>query len=285
MSSAPSTSRGASARNVAVYRARRLGDYLGAVACGRFQRCAVCGRFGPILYRRRVVGPKLEAMWGLSPRQARALARKESSDCAHCGAMLRARRLAQVLLERYIDGDRVATSVRVWTATPKAGRLRVAEINYIKGLHEALARLPSYAYSEFRAGVPPGATDFDGVRCEDLTRLTYPDESFDLVVTSETLEHVRDLSAALVEIRRVLQPGGRHLFTVPLLPNVPKTYRRTDRICHPGGDSGDPVVTEFGADLPEILEAAGFAVEMQFGPIRDDDLAQVWVTTRPDEEA
>ena len=92
-----------------------------------------------------------------------------------------------------------------------------------------------------------------------MTRLTYPDASFDLVLTSETLEHVPDLDAALAETRRVLAPGGRHVFTVPLLPGVPATYSRirtgpdgaavhlAPPICHPGGDVGYPVFTEFGA--------------------------------------
>ena len=48
--------------------------------------------------------------------------------------------------------------------------------------------------------------------------------SFDLVLTSETLEHVPDLAAASREIRRVLVPGGRHIFTIPLLPDVPRTF-------------------------------------------------------------
>src|SRR5262249_40772071 len=60
----------------------RAGEYLGAIRHGRFGRCDVCGRFGPWLYRRRVIPPKLEQLWGLTPRLAEALARKESMDCA-----------------------------------------------------------------------------------------------------------------------------------------------------------------------------------------------------------
>ena len=83
-----------------------------------------------------------------------------------------------------------------------------------------------------------------------MTRLTYPDASFDLVLTSETLEHVPDLDAALREVRRVLVPGGRHLFTVPRLPGVEATFARASlapdgaivhhatAISHPGGDDG-----------------------------------------------
>ena len=80
------------------------------------------------------------------------------------------------------------------------------------------------------------------------------------------------------EIRRVLVPGGRHIFTVPLLPGVAETFaravlrpdgsldHRATPICHPGGDVGYPVFTEFGADLPRILRKAGFEVDVHFGP-------------------
>jgi ubiquinone/menaquinone biosynthesis C-methylase UbiE len=126
-----------------------------------------------------------------------------------------------------------------------------------------------------------------------LCHLTYEDASFDLVITSETLEHVPDLDVALAEIHRVLAPGGHHVFTIPLLPGVEKTYPRArldedgnlvplvePRIAHPGGDWGYPVFTEFGADLPAILDRAGFDVTLHFGPPTEDNLTQVWVATR-----
>ena len=51
-------------------------------------------------------------------------------------------------------------------------------------------------------------------------------------------------------------------------------------ICHPGGDTGYPVFTEFGADLPALLRRAGFDVAVAFGPVSDDDLAQVYISTK-----
>jgi hypothetical protein len=135
----------------------RAGEYLDALRHRRFGRCTVCGRSGPILYRRRVVPPRLEALWGLSPRLAEALARKESSDCSWCGAKLRVRRLARALLEAQPVGTPPgpARSVAAWVRHPAARPLRVAEINRIEGLHDQLRRLPGHAYSDFRAAAPP----------------------------------------------------------------------------------------------------------------------------------
>jgi SAM-dependent methyltransferase len=246
-----------------------------------------------MLYRRRVIPEKLVELWGLTARLAEALARKESCDCAWCGAKLRIRRLAAVVLDLYPAGNTSASarSVRAWTRLPEASALRVAEINELDGLHHELQRLPGHFYSEYIRGSPPGAI-VDGVRHEDLGSLSYHDQSFDLVLTSETLEHVPDLPAALAEIRRVLAPGGRHIFTVPVLPGVRKSFARSvcgpggmsagagPALFHPGGDAGYPVFTEFGADLPEILAGAGFEVAVSFGPPTESDLAQVYVTQR-----
>ena len=45
--------------------------------------------------------------------------------------------------------------------------------------------------------------------------LPFPDESYDVVYSRHTLEHVPDLRHALSEIDRVLRPGGRFIFCVP----------------------------------------------------------------------
>jgi SAM-dependent methyltransferase len=269
-------------------------DYLRAIALGRLERCNVCGRFRPMLYRRRWIPRRLENLWGLTPSLAAALARKESCECAHCGAKLRGRRLAQVLLSLYPAGTPAAAAQALarWVDQPEIQALRVAEINRIDGLHQQLLRLPQFSCSDYETGPNPGTTG-EVARSEDLTRLSYRDRAFDLVLTSETLEHVPDLDSALREILRVLAPGGRHVFTVPVMPGVAESFARSimlpdgsiqeraPRICHPGGDWGYPVFTEFGADLPALLKRAGFEVEVCFGPPREEDLAQVYVCRKP----
>lgn len=269
-----------------------LRDYASALARRRIERCSVCGERRPMLYRRRVVPPRLAVLWGLSERRARALARKESCDCSGCGAKLRARRLADVILDLYPVAGRRADDLRSWARSDEAAALRIAEINRVDGIHQALANLARFHSSEYVANVRPG-TYVAGVRHESLAGLTYEDDRFDLVLTSETLEHVPDLAVALAEVRRVLVPGGLHVFTVPVSPDVPRTFPRARQardgsiqalatpIRHPGGDVGYYVFTELGTDFPEILERAGFQTEVRFGPVSDDDLAQVYVCRKP----
>jgi SAM-dependent methyltransferase len=53
------------------------------------------------------------------------------------------------------------------------------------------------------------------VLAADAARLPFPDDSFDKIVLSEVLEHLPDDRAALLEVRRVLKPGGVVAITVP----------------------------------------------------------------------
>jgi len=71
-------------------------------------------------------------------------------------------------------------------------------------------------FSEYFDNVPPG-TFIGGVPCQDVQDLRLADASFDLVTSTEVFEHVPDDMRGFREICRVLRPGGRFIFTVPLL--------------------------------------------------------------------
>ena len=62
-----------------------------------------------------------------------------------------------------------------------------------------------------RQGVP------DNVSVHDIsaTRMPWPDGHFDTATAIEVLEHIDGLSVGLLEIRRVLAPGGRFFVSVP----------------------------------------------------------------------
>lgn len=50
--------------------------------------------------------------------------------------------------------------------------------------------------------------------CDVSRRTPFAPESFDLIFNNSALEHVPDLDGALVEVRRMLKPGGRFAFNV-----------------------------------------------------------------------
>ena len=54
-----------------------------------------------------------------------------------------------------------------------------------------------------------------GLSSANALALPFADESFDKVICSEVLEHIPDYQGALVEIQRVLKPGGLFCASVP----------------------------------------------------------------------
>lgn len=85
------------------------------------------------------------------------------------------------------------------------------------------------------------------VVCDVTQRLPLRSGSFDTVILSNVLEHVRDPAALLAECRRALRPGGRLLLTVPFLFKLHQEPHDYHRYTH--------------HMLALLLEEAGFAVE------------------------
>jgi SAM-dependent methyltransferase len=74
----------------------------------------------------------------------------------------------------------------------------------------------NYVPSQFFPDRPLGKVH-QGVQCQNLEALTFPDESFDLHITQDVMEHVFNPAKAFAEIARTLKPGGAHIASVPLV--------------------------------------------------------------------
>jgi len=90
----------------------------------------------------------------------------------------------------------------------------------------------------------------------DITSIPVPDESFDVIVCSEVLEHVPEPIKAIKEFTRILKQGGRLLLTAPLgcgLHQEPYIFY--------GGYTPfwyQRFLTDFGFENIEILPNCGF---------------------------
>jgi len=77
-----------------------------------------------------------------------------------------------------------------------------------------------------------GGLNYEGLQPDylwDGEKMPFDDTSFDVVISTEVLEHVSDPDAYLREVKRVLKPGGMFFFTVPFLMSlheVPHDYYR-----------------------------------------------------------
>jgi SAM-dependent methyltransferase len=124
--------------------------------------------------------------------------------------------------------------------------------------------------SEYFDGVPVGEM-VNGVQCQDVQQLTYADASFDLCTSTEVFEHVPDDARGFAELRRVLRPGGRLIFSVPIA-SAARTIERavlehgSVRHLLPPEYHGDRIrgrgrvlaYRDYGLDIADRLTAQGF---------------------------
>jgi SAM-dependent methyltransferase len=215
---------------------------------------------------REVIWDALADEWELTTELRGLVDEREGSHCTGCGINWRVRQLARVLLDDV--GAHTGNHYRTVTEMvrdPAAHRLQIAEVNELPALHKALSALPGLIY-----------TEYGGNNSQDLMALTYPDNSFDYLLTSDTLEHVPDFDRALREIHRVLRPCGKQIFTIPLISER-ATRQRAELIdghvvhhlppSHHGTLKVPPndylVFNEFGGDVIGRIEKAGFAVRLR----------------------
>jgi SAM-dependent methyltransferase len=155
-----------------------------------------------------------------------------------------------------------------------------------------LLRRPNYVSSEYREDAPRGAI-VDGVLNQDLQALTFADASFDIVLTSDVLEHVANLDRALDETSRVLKPGGFHVFAVPSDPALPHTVERArvvaGEVVHlrPSVYHGDSIRGEgilafrdFGADTAKRTSRPSAPCRVVVRPMPGGHAATVYVAQR-----
>ncbi len=169
--------------------------------------------------------------------------------CLRCRSIPRNRALFHVLTEQF----------------PGYRSLRIHESSPCGPASARLARdCPGYVPSQYYPGALSGSVK-DGFINENLEKMTFPDNSFDLTITQDVMEHVLHADMAFTEIARTLKPGGAHIFTLPLYCR-PETKVRAvatgdgidfleEKEFHgnPVDAAGSLVVREWGPDLTDYI--------------------------------
>lgn len=101
------------------------------------------------------------------------------------------------------------------------------------------------------------------MRKMDITRLTIPDNVFDVILASHVLEHVGDDRKAMQELYRVLKPGGWAIIQSRLDKKLHATFEFPDNVtseyrAYVSGAKDHFRV--YGRDYKQKLEAVGFQV-------------------------
>jgi SAM-dependent methyltransferase len=204
--------------------------------------CTICGgkefSFQPVLW------PSLIQEWELGEHEVDYINRQQGHSCRGCGSSMRVRVLALAILSIFAEGGTFADFIYSSTAQ----QLKILEINKAGNLHEFLKKHPGHLLVEYPE--------------YDMMSLKFPDHHFDLVIHSDTLEHISDPLKALKECFRVLKEGGKLFFTIPVIVDRPTRFRQGLPPSYHGSPDSNAadyrVHTEFGSDAWKLMFEAGF---------------------------
>jgi hypothetical protein len=183
---------------------------------------------------------------------------RERLVCSQCMMNNRQRLVAKLVQQAAIE----STHSRIYLME------QVTPIfEWVRNLHGTDVHGSEYLGYEYTGG-----ERINGIRHEDVMNLSFPDASFDLIVSNDVLEHIPDPEGALRECFRVLKPGGTVLATFPFHVANDKTRARAriaaNEIEHllppqyhgnPVSSDGSLVFQDFGWDLLDVMRGAGFS--------------------------
>ena len=205
--------------------------------------CYVCGHneFG----FKKVLWDRLIDEWQLNDREVEYIDRQQGYYCKSCGSNLRSIALSKALVTSYgFNGTLVE-----FVDSDIAQNLKILEINQAGSLTSILQNLKGHLLINYPAF--------------NMTKLSLNSSTYDLVLHSDTLEHVENVDAALSECRRILSNGGRCIFTVPLIVDrLTRSRHGLSKSYHgmQGQQLEDHVVHyEFGMDIWKFIIKAGFS--------------------------
>jgi SAM-dependent methyltransferase len=221
----------------------------------RFGRCTVCG--------------KNTLFFLIDPECLR-----NTMICLFCRSAARNRHVAKAILGLV---DRGGTSI---ADLPATGDVTVYNAATDDCFSRVLRGYPGYFSSCYKEGLATGTEISPRTSCQNIEALTYPDNSFDFVITEDVFEHVRRPEEGFREICRVLRPGGYHVFTVPFhfdRPTLVRVDTTGDEDVHllPPEYHGDPLrgtilaYRTFGIDLFAQLNEIGFETRVDFSSFAD----------------
>jgi SAM-dependent methyltransferase len=227
--------------------------------------CCICGSTGTLLFGM----PDIELC-----RHFGIDVLRETLLCKSCGSTNRQRTLAHMLIS-VLHRQFACEGAALDRLTCQAGKVEIWDTDAFGPIGARVGSVVNVTRSKYLPQLPFGVETERGVYNIDLQQVSFPSNRFDVILTSDVMEHVRDDCRAHAEIFRCLRPGGAYLFTVPYDEDRAGTRRLVDTssaedvFLEPPHYHGDPISGKilayriYGRDLIERLEEAGFEARFE----------------------
>jgi SAM-dependent methyltransferase len=200
---------------------------------------------------------------------------RESLHCNYCRSTARNRMLASGALE--VIGN---PSCRCIADLAKAAiGPQILDTDCYSPIFHYLRQAKFYSSTVYLPEREFGTEVYSKVINVNLEDMPFQDESFDIIMTSDVMEHVRRDYLAHAEIHRCLKRFGYYIFTVPF---VPQWEKNQIRVNSSGAEDiplmekeyhGDPVSGKgilvyriYGYELIQELKQMGFDVTFEDQP-------------------
>ncbi len=230
--------------------------------------CLSCNSKCVFIYSKKMMNSfrQLISRWELSNNFKETLLERENYFCCYCGANNRMRFHAETVL-KLLNISSTKELIKKLRENPDYCIYETAAYNVFRD--KKLKKLNNYVVSEYFDNKSLGS-HVRGIRNENLEALTFPDSKFDILINSDVLEHISDLNSALSEIKRVLKPGGYHVFTIPVDYEMEKTTERAkvvdgsvrhllEPVMHGDPIRGEGILAfrDFGRDVLDYMSRDG----------------------------
>lgn len=184
--------------------------------------------------------------------------------CDNCNSLPRERAL-MLIIEKYFPNWK---NLDIHESSPT---LRGASLKLKKNAKKYIA-------SQYYPNKPLGCIIDDYIN-QDLENQTFINNSFDIVISQDVMEHVYNPEKAFSEIARTLKDGGAHIFTVPIINKHNKTevwavkgingkpmfLKDPEWHGNPVDSIGSPVTMHWGFDIITFIkESSGLETTIEY---------------------
>lgn len=236
-----------------------------------FGRCSICGYYSRFWYNEIINGEsKIAKSCGYDAEFIKVINITNSMHCRFCQSKFRVRAAAESLLNNINTKNYNSINKLVKDIKTKKLDRTILETASSNGIFSNYSGLQNLTKSEYLDDIKRGEYK-NGIRSEDLQKLTLSDDSIDILISLDVFEHIPEPFQAFSEVRRVLKNNGFAIITVPIDKRLKKSYTLAKLVngninyltkpayhSDPLREEGALVFTEFGLDIIDKLKELGY---------------------------